>query len=280
MADASIRAFQTKLLNVLETGYTTLLSHGEAHESVHTSLAYFDGLRPLLTGLTGTRYTGPFGAYVAERVGVPNVTFDLTGTPNNFEYQPFINRHQLLRMAAWLFEDWPERSVQACAQTEMAPSYLLGDIGEVPAWLEDAVASGQEEKRQQALVRPRGYLYIEVSEEAKETLRDFLEHGAERPGIAQARYPALQRLLDTRCLKRINTPLGETVTISGRGKQKLGQGHNESTSPKNAAGQIMRRRVREKLEAEGWTYLGQEARNLVSFSSPEGKKRYLLCGYG
>ena len=49
---------------------------------------------------------------------------------------------------------------------------------------------------------------------------------------------------------------------------------------KNAAGRVVRRRVREGLEAQGWQYLRKEGRNLISLCSPEGVKHYLLCGYG
>ncbi len=280
VADPDIRTFQAKLLNALETGYTTLPSHGKAHESVHSSLAYFDGLRPLLTALTGTRHTGPFGAHVAERVGIPDMAFDLADTPNDFEYQPFINRHQLLRMAAWLFGDWSERFIQAYAQTEMAPSYLLGDMGEVPLWLETAVDEAHEARLRFEKEHKPPNAYGDLTGQDKACLQDLLEHGADRIEVVCTRVVDSEYLLNQRYLTTLDSPLGTLVSIGSRGRRALGVCQCPPLTPNTAAGQVMRRRVREKLEAQGWTYLKKEGRFLISLRSPEGKKRYLLCGYG
>ena len=274
-ADSSVRAFQADLLETLEAGSKTLPNHGDV-----SSISYFDGLRLLLNALVGLRYTGPFKDYVAERVGLPSVRFDIAATANDLEYQPPENRYHLFRMAAWLLEDWPARFVETYRDTRMAPSYLLGDADEVPGWLGAAVEKAQE-TRQKFMEKDRfSDTYRELSEQAKADLSDFSEHGAERLEVARERVVELEFLLEGRYLTTLDSPLGELVVLAGRGKAALGRRSRHLPTPENAAGQMIRRRVRERLEAQGWQSLKKEGRNLISLRSPEGVKHYLLCGYG
>ena len=272
---SSVRAFQAELLEILKTGSKTLPAHGEVK-----SVAYFDGLRLLLSALIGLRYTGPFKDYVADQVGPSGVRFDIAARANDLEYQPPVNRYRLLTMAAWLLEDWPARFVKAYRDTRMAPSYLLGDAEEVPGWLGAAVEKAQE-TRQRFMEEDRfSDTYRELSEQARADLSDFLEHGAERLDVARERVGELEFLLEGRYLTTLNSPLDELVVLAGRGKAALGGKSRHLPTPENAAGQVMRRRVREGLEAKGWRYLKKEGRHLISLRSPEGVKHYLLCGYG
>lgn len=274
VADADVRAFQRVLLRVLESGKVTLPDFGEV-----ACKALFDGLRPLIVGLTGARHTERFGSYVAEQVGVDDISFDLE-VPNNFEYQPLVNRYHLIRRAAWLLKDWPDRFIDVYARVGLAPSNLLKNRGGDSVWLKDAVAKAQKEKRRrQALKRSDGYRYRELSEQAKTVLHDFINYGAERLDVARKRYPELDELVEAHCLLFTDTPLGKAVVVTKWGRRKLAAPVYRPPKPRIAAGQIMRRRVREKLIAEGWAYHGEEDYNLMSFSSPKNKVHYFLCGY-
>ena len=95
--------------------------------------------RILVTALMGLRYTRPFSDHVARHVGVGNINFDLEAMSNDFEYQPSEHRHEIMAMAAWLMEDWPERFIDAYVQTGMTQSKLLAVWPDVPVWLEAVV---------------------------------------------------------------------------------------------------------------------------------------------
>ena len=271
----SVEKFQAMLLETLEAGSKMLPDYGEVG-----SVDYFDGVRQFVSALAGTRHTSPFSVYVAERVGLRNPYFGLENTPNDLEYQPLANRHHLLGMAAWLLEDWPHRFTRVYGQTEMAPSYLLGDMDEVPTWLEQAVTTAQAERLRQAVKRPGKRSGDDVGDQVKAVLQDFLEHGAESLAVARQRVGDLEFLLAERYLTTLESPLGTTVVLAGRGRVVVSDGRQALPTPENAAGQVMRRRAREMLEAEGWRYLQKEGRFLISLRSPEGVKHYLLCGYG
>ena len=271
----SVGRFQAMLLEALEAGSKMLPDHGEV-----SSVDYFDGVRQLVSVLAGTRHTIPFSAYVAERVGLQDPYFGLGDTPNDLEYQPLTNRHHLLGMAAWLLEDWPHRFTRAYGQTEMAPSYLLGDMDEVPTWLEQAVTTAQAERLRQAVKRPSKRTGDDIGEQVKAVLQDFLEHGAESLVVARQRIGDLESLLAERYLTTLESPLGTTVVLAARGRVAVSNRRHALPTPENAAGQVMRRRAREMLEVEGWQYLQKEGRFLISLRSCEGVKHYLLCGYG
>lgn len=275
LADEDVLAFQEKLLRTLSSSYATLPEHGKIE-----SVAYFDGVRQLLTVLMGLRHAGPFASYVAERVGVCTSDYDLNDTSNDLEYQPLVNRHRLMKMAVWLFEDWPKRFIRAYAQVGMAPSYVLADVDDVPAWLEDTVNEAHEARLRFEKEHKPPNPYGDLTGQDKACLQDLLEHGADFVEIVRARVVDLEYLLSQRYLTTLDSPLGTLVSVGSRGRKALGVYDHSSLIPNTAAGQVMRRRVREKLEAQGWTYLKKEGRFLISLRSPEGKKRYLLCGYG
>ncbi len=164
-ADTSVSAFQAHLLSVLDAGSVTLSDDGDL-----SSVAYFDGLRILVTTLMGLRYTRPFSTYVAQRVGLGHVDFDLKATSNDFEYQPSEHRHIVMTMLAWLMEGWPERFIQAYAQTGMTQPKLLTIWSEVPAWLEAAISKAHSarirfEEEHRALLGP----YRDLSEQTGPT---------------------------------------------------------------------------------------------------------------
>ena len=181
-------------------------------------------------------------------------------------------------MTAWLLEDWPKRFVNTYTHVGMAPSYLFGNISEVPGWLSNIADTALKVKQRHPLTKP-GSCYVEVSKQAKTVLHNFLEHGAERLNIAEKRYPELSQLLKEGDLMLISTPLGEVVTLTKKGSKKLSKPLYKLPNPRTAASQLMRRRVQETLLAEGWTQLAKEGHNLISLFSPEGKKCYLYCGY-
>ena len=118
--------------------------------------------------------------------------------------------------------------------------------------------------------------------ELAQLLTDLHEHGAEEPQHLNERYgeQEVSNLLKSNHLARIPTPLGELILLGPQGRHALNLSPFYKSPPEAAATQLVRRRVREKLEAQGWAYQGKVTRNLLCFVTGEGKTAYILARYG
>ena len=108
------------------------------------------------------------------------------------------------------------------------------------------------------------------------------EFGAEEPKRLYERWGrgTIHYLLDEKYLTQIPTPLGELFLLGPEGRRALGLSPFYLSPPEAAATQLIRRRVKERLETEGWQYLGQPSRNLLLFVTNEGNRAYVLARYG
>ncbi len=118
--------------------------------------------------------------------------------------------------------------------------------------------------------------------ELAQLLTDLHEHGAEEPRRLYKHYgqQEIDDLLESNYLARIPTPLGELVLLGPQGRHALNLSPFYKSPPEAAATQLVRRRVRERLEHQGWVYQGKVARNLLRFVTDEGKTAYVLARYG
>lgn len=110
-------------------------------------------------------------------------------------------------------------------------------------------------------------------------LNDLHQHGAESRGRLLQALPQdqLEELLEEKLLRRHETPAGEGIVLGPQGRRALGLSPHYLSPPDVAATQILRRRVREKLEADGYRYLGTQGRTLLIFRSPRGRRVYLMA---
>lgn len=113
-------------------------------------------------------------------------------------------------------------------------------------------------------------------------LCDLHELGAEEPQRLYERYgqQRISALLEHNYLAWVPTPMGELILLGPQGRLALNLSPFYKSPPEAAATQLVRRRVKERLESEGWQYQGRPSRNLMLFVASEGKKAYVLARYG
>ena len=118
--------------------------------------------------------------------------------------------------------------------------------------------------------------------ELAQLLTDLHEHGAEEPNrlYERHRHKEIDDLLESNHLAWVPTPLSELILLGPEGRRALNLSPFYKSPPEAAATQLVRRRVREKLEAQGWVYQSKVARNLLCFVTDEGKTAYILARYG
>ena len=113
-------------------------------------------------------------------------------------------------------------------------------------------------------------------------LTDLYEHGAEEPQRLYERYGQQEvfNLLESHHLAWVPTPLCELILLGSQGRRVLKLSPYYKSPPEAAATQLIRRRVGERLEAQGWIYRAKVGRNLSVFVTDEGKTAYVLARYG
>jgi len=106
--------------------------------------------------------------------------------------------------------------------------------------------------------------------EIQSLLRDLHQHGAEDYGRLLKSLPRdrLKDLFEAEVLRRQETPVGKGVVLGPQGRRALGLSPHYLSPPEVAATRIVRRRLRERLEADGYIYLGMQGQTLVIFHSP------------
>ena len=113
-------------------------------------------------------------------------------------------------------------------------------------------------------------------------LEDLHEFGAEEPGRLYRQYgqASIDNLLENKVLAQIPTPLDKLFLLGPEGRKALGLSPFYLSPPEAAATQLIRRRVKEKLELENWHYQGRPSRNFMLFVTNDGSKAYVLAHYG
>ncbi|MCA9840175.1 MAG: hypothetical protein KC422_24910 [Trueperaceae bacterium] len=112
-------------------------------------------------------------------------------------------------------------------------------------------------------------------------LKDFQELGAEQASIAQDSLGIqhLDHLLREQFLTDIPSPLGKLYLLGPKGREHLGLSPFYKSPPEAAASQVIRRRVKEILEREGWDYKGKTRYSLYRFQDQQGKLIYSAARY-
>jgi hypothetical protein len=127
-------SFQKHLLAVLERGWTMV----EPDKPVYSHL-FFEGVHQLVRLLKADgRARGLEGA-AREGLGLGPAP-KRPRRPPAFESLPAPERGELLAMAGWLLDDWPERFVKVCRQGRAAATTVLRNMDRPPFWLWSVIA--------------------------------------------------------------------------------------------------------------------------------------------
>ena len=120
-----------------------------------------------------------------------------------------------------------------------------------------------------------------VRDKVLELLKDLQAFGAETPERLLKKYEqtAINQLLEEKYLAQIPTPLGTLLLLGSEGRRTLGLSAFYLSPPEAAATQLIRRRVKERLELEGWHYQGRPSRNLLLFVTDEDSNAYVAARY-
>jgi hypothetical protein len=116
----------------LDQGWT----YAPDHKPVYAHL-YFDVLHQILNLILSGRSRN-FGQIVLCDSNLQ--TMEIDGREHIFENLDVNSRHQLLALARWPLEDWPNRFTSLCRKNGIWSSWLLRDFPDAPYWFADVVA--------------------------------------------------------------------------------------------------------------------------------------------
>jgi hypothetical protein len=87
-------------------------------------------------------------------------------------------------------------------------------------------------------------------------INDLTLHGAEHwhTMFARVGQPRLAELLEQKILRDLDTPVGLVVVLGSRGRTLAGKDSAYRPDPNAAASSVLRRRVRARLETDGWNF--------------------------
>ena len=130
VGDAAMAAFQAWMLEGVERGW---------FEDITYSHLYFDALARVLTVLASRhRLCRDAGAAVWARMAPPGAeplpALARRGERAYFDARPVGERHDLLRLARWLLDEWPGRFVGFCRERRLWSSAFLRDFPDAPFW--------------------------------------------------------------------------------------------------------------------------------------------------
>jgi hypothetical protein len=113
-------------------------------------------------------------------------------------------------------------------------------------------------------------------------IKDLELHGAELWHVLYERVgqPELAGLVTTKILRDLETPLGRAVVLGAKGRELMGKDSSYKISPDVAASSVLRRRVREKLVADGWIFVDYKGKKkqLMQFKRAS-ETLYVSCTY-
>lgn len=121
--------FQTKLENAVTNGFTRWAGNQNMH-----SLAYFEGLRALIAGITSKQ--------TLQRLSKSKFldTTSLVGWPKNgLEIASLSERRALFTVLAEILCEWPEKLVALITECKLRYCDLKGDAEHLPLWYDDVI---------------------------------------------------------------------------------------------------------------------------------------------
>jgi hypothetical protein len=116
--------FQSKIQNTIQSARWC---------NQYPSVEYFEVLYQILKVLRSKSQR--FKSFKALIADYENLRMGAFSQQRTFELIGTIEREQLLRIAGWLLECWPDRIIQLCKESRLTPSRLLCDNPHLPAWM-------------------------------------------------------------------------------------------------------------------------------------------------
>lgn len=151
---AAILPVQERILRAVEEGWIELPSLGPVHIA-----SYMSGLRALVTFLFGedgheavrwvaSESNAPFRARRYRSFQYSNLDDWGIRDLEPFDAKRPEVRAEILYLASWLTEEWPNRFIAMCQATGVSRSGVLGTIDRIPYWmLDDGLGAVEQQTR-------------------------------------------------------------------------------------------------------------------------------------
>jgi hypothetical protein len=128
-ADAAEVEFQERLLNAIRDGWIIVDGQGAVYSHL-----FFRVLHQLMRVVTTGKRSAALRAAAIARWDVSPFSPSFSGNSRDLERLDINTRRQLLAIARYMLEDWPERFVEFCRANRVWSSTLLRDLDDVPYW--------------------------------------------------------------------------------------------------------------------------------------------------
>ena len=124
--DSAVK-FQTKLQEILQSGFGEIRNYGSVH-----SILYFNGLKQILKLLSISTRSQRFRRAVSFKSDLPPPICQ--PRRHSFDHLPVNDRYRAVCLAAWLLAGWSKRIIEIAIETKTWSSALLADFNDAPFW--------------------------------------------------------------------------------------------------------------------------------------------------
>lgn len=126
-ANSEIIQIQKQFELTMSNGYVDWGANATTH-----SLAYFDGLRAMIAGLTSKKVMKKL-----EKIELFSEFNRVQFSKSGFEFASLEARSQMVRILSLLSKDWPDSFIRLIRDGNLLYSDLRGEIRQLPYWYED-----------------------------------------------------------------------------------------------------------------------------------------------
>lgn len=120
---------QKKILEILETGWTSISGFGIIH-----SLLFFPVYHQIAKLAATGRISRKIQSVVGKLISQPQVSGRFWGGLKYVDSLFVEDRYSCIAMANWLLDEWPDRFITFCLENGILSSDLLRDMKNVPWW--------------------------------------------------------------------------------------------------------------------------------------------------
>lgn len=113
---------------------------------------------------------------------------------------------------------------------------------------------------------------------APDILHDIHDRGAAMYSYLATQYgePVVERSLRRKDLYKVHIGGQAIVTLGNRGRQQLDIKNHKRPSPTRLLDQIADRQAIDHYEHTGWTFVGREARHILTFEHPTKTREFVI----
>lgn len=124
--------YQSALFSILKKGWTNVPGYGPTYSHL-----YFNGLHAIIRMMATGEKSEKLRNYMFMVMGEKHPYFK--GKQHSIEHLDVNDRFTLLRIAQWLFEDWPNRLIEVCKEAKVYRYDMVQDMRGVPYWLRSVI---------------------------------------------------------------------------------------------------------------------------------------------